>query len=561
MNYIIIAILFFILLIIKLLYDEKNGKKRRESLLKKQWGRIPDTEYTYEKLKSLRAYYESCKDSSKDLDDITWNDIAMEQIFMYLNNTSSSVGEEYLYALLRKPLFQEEPLKERDRLITYFMEHEEERIKVQSTLLWIGKLKNISLFEYISRAEDIKTNSKWIHYFCMGSLLLSLLLVLFSGFGILPFHLTVFLLVASVIHNIFQYYRLKARVEAYFNIIIYMLKLLAGVKRLIKLEIPELSSYMSPLKEALLEFSRFKRGSFILIGGKSGSLADILLDYERMLFHSDLIKFHKMVAEVQKNRPALFCIFENVGILDSMIGAGSFRTWLGKYCKPVLVHSKEPMLSGKDLYHPLVEDPVANSLTEKRCVLITGSNASGKSTFIKTIALNAVLSQTIFTSTSSCYEASYFKIFSSMALTDNLLGKESYYIVEIKSLKRILNQAEDKIPTLCFVDEVLRGTNTLERIAASSRILLSLSKKNALCFAATHDIELTHILERYYSNYHFQEEISGNEIQFDYKLYKGRAVSRNAIKLLSMMGYDKEIVDQAVMAANDFMEKGVWNHL
>ena len=145
-----------------------------------------------------------------------------------------------------------------------------------------------------------------------------------------------------------------------------------------------------------------------------------------------------------------------------------------------------------------------------------------------------------------------------MALQDNLQGSESYYIVEIKSLKRILEHAKEELPMLCFIDEVLRGTNTLERIAASSQILKSLVKENVLCFAATHDLELTQILEQDYSNYHFQEEIRDNDILFNYQLYKGRAVSRNAIKLLQIIGYEKEIIEHAEWTAAHFLETGKW---
>ena len=80
------------------------------------------------------------------------------------------------------------------------------------------------------------------------------------------------------------------------------------------------------------------------------------------------------------------------------------------------------------------------------------------------------------------YEAPFFQIYSSMALRDNLQGNESYYIVEIKSLKRILNHVNEDVPMLCFVDEVLRGTNTVERIAASAQILKSLAKEGVICF-------------------------------------------------------------------------------
>ena len=99
----------------------------------------------------------------------------------------------------------------------------------------------------------------------------------------------------------------------------------------------------------------------------------------------------------------------------------------------------------------------------------------------------------------------------------------------------------------------------MERIAASSRILASLVSENALCFAATHDIELTYILENHYSNYHFRERIEDNQVLFDYTLYKGRAVSRNAIKLLKLLGYSPDIITDAEDAADEYMKTGEWS--
>ena len=195
----------------------------------------------------------------------------------------------------------------------------------------------------------------------------------------------------------------------------------------------------------------------------------------------------------------------------------------------------------------------------QRGALLTGSNASGKSTFLKTVAINALMAQTVHTCPAKSYSGGLYRILSSMALKDDLESGDSYYIVEIKSLKRILNQLEKEgNPVLCFVDEVLRGTNTVERIAASTQILKSLAGKKALCFAATHDIELTHLLERYYNNYHFEEEIIDNDVVFHYRLLKGRATTRNAIKLLGVMGYDDTIIREAEEMAENFLKKGSW---
>ena len=148
-----------------------------------------------------------------------------------------------------------------------------------------------------------------------------------------------------------------------------------------------------------------------------------------------------------------------------------------------------------------------------------------------------------------------------MALTDNLFSNESYYIVEIKSLKRILDATEGDVPVLCFVDEVLRGTNTVERIAASSRILHTIAGSNALMFAATHDIELTYMLEESFSNYHFEEQIFEDKITFDYQLKNGRATTQNAISLLGMLGYPEEIIVNAKKTAEHFLKEGEWKSI
>lgn len=138
-------------------------------------------------------------------------------------------------------------------------------------------------------------------------------------------------------------------------------------------------------------------------------------------------------------------------------------------------------------------------------------------------------------------------------------------MVEIKSLKRMLDIQQDKgigdgrkVPVLCFVDEVLRGTNTVERIAASTQILRSLNGPDNLCFAATHDIELTHLLENEYENYHFEEVFAEGDIFFPYKIMYGRATTRNAIKLLSVMGYDSHLIEDAEKLAENFMKDGKW---
>ena len=248
-----------------------------------------------------------------------------------------------------------------------------------------------------------------------------------------------------------------------------------------------------------------------------------------------------------------------------MLAVASYREMLEGYTLPVFQAGGSvgniQRMEIKGLYHPLVPNPVKNDVSTKRCMLLTGSNASGKSTFIKAVAINALFAQTIHTVLAEAYQACFFRIYSSMALRDDILSNESYFIVEIKSLKRIFSAVKKSsdIPVLCFVDEILRGTNTVERVAASAELLQAISAERAMCFAATHDIELTYLLEGDFENYHFEEQLGKDDISFDYQLRKGRADSRNAIQLLSVIGFEERLVQKAQERVGHFLKNGVWS--
>lgn len=288
----------------------------------------------------------------------------------------------------------------------------------------------------------------------------------------------------------------------------------------------------------------------LMAGEQQGGLEQSLLIYLNNCFHLDLILFRTVVKEISCRIPEFEFLVEHIGRIEAAIAVASFRKLHSNYTVPRLHKEGKVMYRAENMVHPLIENgPVPNSICTEKCVLLTGSNASGKSTFLKTVAVNALLAQTIHTVLADSWEGRFFRIYSSMALRDDLLAEESYYIVEIRSLKRILDQMEGEIPILCCIDEVLRGTNTVERIAASSQILKSMAKENLLCFAATHDIELTWLLEPYFDNYHFEEKITEDSILFDYKLKDGRAVTRNAIRLLHLMGYQDDMISDAEILA------------
>lgn len=557
MEYIIISIGAIIFLMVQARLQDQKRKRALIYRIMNEWGEVPQREYTSEDFLGIRKYYDSIQESDQDIDEITFQDLDMKEIYMLLNNTGSSIGEEVLYAMLRKPITSDEELKKRNRWIQYFDSNEEERIKLQTIFANIGKVRRLSIYEYINSKGPIEESSPLLDILQALGLVASIIMI-----GKSPM-IGGLLVTAFIAVNLITYYKRKAKIESYLTVFSYILKILDGVEEIKRLRNPKVKEDIFEFYEIKRAFQKFRRGSFLVLGGNSmsGDLGDLILDYIRILFHIDIIKFNSMLRVMRKNTDILQAVYEKIGYLESMIAAASFRNLLEYYSEPKLSLSDKPYMNTTEVYHPLIDDPIPNTINLRKSSIVTGSNASGKSTFLKTLAINAILAQTIYTSLSTHYQASYFRIFSSMALKDNIFQKESYYIVEIKSLKRILNHMNQEIPVLCFVDEVLRGTNTLERIAASSQILYTLSQGNTLCLAATHDIELTYILENYFSNYHFLEKIENDDILFDYKIHDGRAVSKNAIKLLDMMGYSADIIENATNLANGFLETGKWTVL
>lgn len=552
-------LVFFALVIIIAVYVTVTNNRRKQNLiikkLKNGWGKPSQRKYSGEDYECISHYFKRNEDENS-IDDITWNDLGMDAVFCMMNNTNSSAGQEYLYKMLRCPNADIQSLKKLDKLASDFDKNAAKRLDIQKIFVWIGRAKHISISDYCDVVVGLEKKSNVLHY---ASMLFILAAVIFTC-TISPV-LGIWLCIAAIAFSIITYYKYKAAVDRYFICVNHIVKLLMGAKKITALNIDFLGEYNDKLKNISEELSDITKRSWLLeTGNVDGSIAEILLDYLRMLTHVDLIKFNNLIKLFNDKEDYIYELIDTLGFIEASISVASFRCMLGSWCVPEFRKDNDMQLEVRNVYHPLITKPVANSINTKHNVLLTGSNASGKSTFLKTIAINALLSQTIYTSVSEYYRAPVYRIYSSMALRDDLSSSNSYYIVEIKSLKRMLDAAsKEGHPVLMFVDEVLRGTNTVERIAASSEILKSIRTDKALVFAATHDVELTSLLRGKYDNYHFQEEVTDDEVVFDFKLYTGHATTRNAIKLLKTIGYDSTIINAAERSAGYFLNNGKWN--
>lgn len=559
MEYLVLILVLGAFVAVVLVREAYSARCREQKFVKalyEGFGSIPDKEYAPERYAHMGSYFHRHKKDGQ-IDDITWNDLNMDDIFKRMNYAFSASGEEYLYYTLRNAGASAEELGHLEEVIEYFQGHPDERVKIQYLLAKLGHTGKYSLYDYLENLDILGKRSNKKHIM-LDALFLPLILLA-------PFKLSLALFGISILicYNILTYFKEKGEIEPYIISFAYLVRLLNTCDKMVKTEVPPCGEEWQRMQESLNRLKNISRHSYFVFSknrySTSGNPLDILVDYLRMTFHLDLIQFNTMLERLQNNMDAADTLITLAGYVETAISIGAFRASLKNgYCIPeFLEEDKAKWLCMKESYHPLLEEPVKNSIdTEERGILLTGSNASGKSTFLKTVALNVILAQTIHTCTASFYGAPLYRVYSSMSLRDDIQGGESYYMVEIRAIKRILDGTkENAMPVICFVDEVLRGTNTIERIAASTQILRSLHDRGTLCFAATHDIELTELLQDVYENYHFEEEIKDGDVVFPYQLLHGKSTTRNAIRLLEIMGYEEEIIQKAFDMAEQLTNK------
>ena len=461
----------------------------------------------------------------------------MDHVLARIDRTHSSVGQLVLQWFLRNPTGNTELLTERHRVIELFRLDAPSRETVQLELARLGATPHVDTLVSMlwdTEAPEVRV-SKWST--ALALLALPALLAPFylgaAGFLILTFVFSA---------NYVLHYRTRFRFEPEIQALRYLGTLLGTARRIVVANAPGLEAHRDRLRNACRSAGPIVwRTAFL----PSGALSDLLLEYLNILFLIEARGLAKTLGEVAARRPALRDAFVAVGELDALQAAASFREGLPYFSTPTLV-GDEVMLEVTDLVHPLVENAVPNSIRlQGKGALVTGSNMSGKSTFLRALGVNAILAQSLYTCTARHYAASRLRVVASLRAADDLTRGKSLYLAEAERLLTIIQSMEGNPPTLCLIDELLVGTNSTERLAASVEILAFLSRKGALLVAATHDQQLAAGVAGVLDGYHFQDDATAEGMRFDHLMRAGLAKTRNAIRLLGMLGFPAEIVDAA----------------
>lgn len=522
-------------------------------LCQKQYGKYGRHTLTTEEERALKAYSER-RSSPGQIDDITWHDLEGGRLYGMLNTCVSTCGDAVLYDKMRHPLFDETKIQDFEAVASHMAEHKEARLTILKALAMIGRPRKgigIEALDELEKIEDLGV----VKYMVLAAATLADIVLVF----VMPLAATIIFIILMIV-NIFLTLSLRDKTGQAQDGIRLILSLQKAGETLISEKLTVPGEGLTIIKAETERLRYFKKGAFFVTGRAqvSESLGSAILTYVNLFLHLDLIKFAAMVKAYKADKAHIMALYEALGEWDAAAAVASFEKALPVACKPEFTENEAVALSVTNLIHPFVRRPVGNSVVLKGGTLMTGANASGKSTFLKSCALAAWLAQTVGVVPASSYKAPLIRVMTSMALSDDLTAGASYFVVEIRSLKRILDASKETIPLLGIVDEVLRGTNTIERIAASTQILKGLKNEHTLILAATHDRELTEILADDYINRHFEETITDEGIVFTYKLMDGEASTRNAIALLEAEGYDKGIVSGAKAMAGTFEREGAW---
>ena len=228
---------------------------------------------------------------------------------------------------------------------------------------------------------------------------------------------------------------------------------------------------------------------------------------------------------------------DTLNLFDALVSMGNYRLNEDKAVQAEIIEDDKVVYEAKGLYHPFLgEQAVANdfNILDHEYYIITGANMAGKSTFLRSLGINYLLAMNGLPVFADQLKVSVFHLFTSMRTTDDLTHGISYFNAELLRLKKLLGSLRDDVPSLIILDEILKGTNSLDKLNGSRLFLQYIAERNVTGVIATHDLELSKMEEEYtgrFHNYCFEIEL-GENITYSYKITEGVARNQNATFLL-----------------------------
>ncbi len=491
----------------------------------------------------VRYYFDNRKkaDSFQIISDRTCDDLDVNELFEYIDRTKTPIGQQFLYDRIRTIPNKSYYDSSHEGIISKFLSDEDFREKVTRILSSLEHKDSYFISQLF--CEEQVVLPKWYSHLKLMPFLI-LLIVIFTFF--LP--KLIFLLVVIMIINSIIHYKNQHYLYQYTDSIPQLYKMnkvaaelskidsLATINPNIDLSIARVNKWRSKMWIFSLE-KPLENDLMLLVWG--------IFELIKILFLIEPIVLVGTLKCLEAGKTNIQDIFSYVGEIDTLYSISSLRKGQKVHCVPDIKYDS-PVFEAQNISHPLIYDCIANNIVIKnKPIIITGSNMSGKTSFIRSIGTSILTGLTLNTCFADSFTFPFSKLFSVIRINDNLLDDKSYYFEETLAIKEVIQESSSGYNNIFILDEMFKGTNTIERIAAAKSVLSYIKQKNNLVFVTTHDSELVQMLENEYDFYYFSELVSNHEIKFDYKLKSGINKSGNAIKILEMNHYPKSVTQEA----------------
>ncbi|HEY2510307.1 MAG TPA: hypothetical protein VGI39_05610 [Polyangiaceae bacterium] len=526
--------------------EHVRGAARLEAM-RARWGQPSSHPRDFEPLlRAHRALLEASPRSGA-IEERTWRDLGMDDVYAHLDRASTFAGRVALYHRIRAPSRDLQALRAFDATVNLFERDPPAREEVQRALGGMDEYGQAAILEALFGEAPALAYGRFAYPVLAVASALALVASLASpvarvvavgiGFGCIA----VRVLLGRRTGAVLAFLDPLRRVHALLRI--------GGA--LAALRLPELEVQLGALRPLLARLGSLGRAtSWLLLDASSvAEPVSLMVTYLNAFLLLDLTALAFCLSALTGRRADLQALFVAVGDLDAALAVASFRAGEPRVCRPELVPEAET-LAIEGAVHPLVARAVPNSVrVAERGLLITGANMSGKSTFVRTVAINALLAQGLCVALATSYRGPLVEVRTLMSASDDVQRNRSYYAAELAGAKELLAPCAPGGRALVVLDELFRGTNTSERIGAGKAVLEALQRAGHFVFASSHDLELVGLLDGRFDAYHFGEEVRGGELAFPYTLRRGPSTTRNAIVLLELAGFPREVVADATAVA------------
>jgi hypothetical protein len=481
----------------------------------------------------VEALHTKNPDGAFILDEQTARDLDLAAYFSRFNTHLTTCGDQLFWHRLHSQPEHEEEIRNTLADVQHLREHPEGKDSLTRLLKKVGKQPRGNITHdlwdgLVYTPRYIKLVPYW---FFSAPILTGLGFVFFGAqglFGLLGL-LLLNLLIFSLTNRKINYF------AGSMSYLVHCLRFFTAVQKMTakRSALDRFAPRWKPdkgLQKIQVSSILFKNG----IGGpNSMDPLTLLLDYLRIFLCAELFAYYRVSRKIVSCRHDIRRIISWIGYLDVIVQSADLLQSSPGATIPEIVSQDE--IRCTELRHPLVDDCVGQNLVISKSMVVTGMNMAGKSTFLKTIALNQILAVSLGIAFAASFQTDVYYVVTSLKIEDDIASKKSKYFLEAERLLAIQNMIRSR-KLLCVIDEILTGTNTDDRIFASLGILRSLAAfPDSLIIAATHDIPIAEGSTQYVPCY-FDGTIEDEQIRFDYTVKQGIVPKRNALALLQFLG-------------------------